>query len=57
MEELDTVLEINHLLLESRKLRRHRYLSDLNKVYPGFIARTKDEQDKRKFLYLITHKS
>ena len=54
MEELDIVLEINHLTLESRKLRRYRYLTELNKMYPGFIVRTKDEQDKRKFLYLIT---
>ncbi len=53
MEELDIVLEINHLTLESRKLRRYRYLTELNKMYPGFIVRTKDEQDKRKFLYLI----
>jgi hypothetical protein len=57
MEELDIVLEINHLTLESRKLRRHRYLSDLNKMYPEFIVRTKDEVDKRKFLYIISKKS
>jgi len=57
MEELDIVLEIDHLTLESRKLRRHRYLTDLNKMYPGFIVRTKDEVDKRKFLYIISKKS
>ena len=57
MEELDIVLEINHLTLESRKLRRYRYLTELNKMYPGFIVRTKDEVDKRKFLYIISKKS
>ncbi len=57
MEELDIALEINHLTLESRKLRRYRYLTELNKLYPGFIVRTKDEQDKRKFLYIISKKS
>jgi hypothetical protein len=57
MEELDIVLEIHHLTLESRKLRRYRYLTELNKIYPGFIVRTKDEVDKRKFLYIISKKS
>lgn len=57
MEELDIVLEINHLTLESGKLRRFRYLTELNKMYPGFIVRTKDEVDKRKFLYIISKKT
>jgi hypothetical protein len=57
MEELDIALEINHLTLESRKLRRHRHLTELNKMYPGFIVRTKDEVDKRKFLYRISKKA
>ena len=53
MEELDNLLDIIHLEAESRKLRRYRKLSELNKLYPGFIIRLKDEEDKRRFLYQI----
>jgi hypothetical protein len=53
MEELDNLLEINHLEAESRKLRRFRRLSEINQLQPGFIIRVKDEEDKRRFLYQI----
>ena len=53
MEELDNLLEINHLEAESRKLRRFRRLSEINQLQPGFIIRIKDEEDKRRFLYHI----
>ena len=53
MEELDNLLDINHLEAESRKLRRFRRLSELNQLQPGFIIRVKDEEDKRRFLYQI----
>jgi len=53
MEELDNLLEINHLEAESRKLRRFRRLSELNQLSTGFIIRVKDEEDKRRFLYQI----
>jgi len=53
MEDLDNLLDINHLEAESRKLRRFRRLSELNQLHPGFIIRVKDEEDKRRFLYQI----
>lgn len=53
-EELDEFLNINFLEGDSKKLRRHRLLSDLEKDAPGLITRVKDESDKRKFLYKIT---
>jgi hypothetical protein len=53
VDELDKALDIMHLEVESRKLRRHRHVSELNQMHPGFIKRLKDEEDKRKFLYQI----
>lgn len=60
VDELDKALDIMHLEAESRKLRRFRHVLELNELYPGFINRLKNEEDKRKFLYQInlpqTHK-
>jgi hypothetical protein len=53
VDELDKALDIMHLEVESRKLRRYRHVSELNQTHPGFIKRLKDEEDKRKFLYQI----
>lgn len=53
VDELDEILEISHLIQDSKKLRRHRLLNDLDNIYPGYISRIKDESDKRKFLYQI----
>lgn len=52
-EELDELLAIGHLELDSRKLRRHRLLSALEKDHPGLIVREKDKNDKRRFIYRI----
>jgi hypothetical protein len=53
INELDTLLEIDHMEFDSRKLKRHRLLSDLEKMHPGLIERQKDETDKRRFIYVI----
>jgi hypothetical protein len=53
IDELDTLLEISHMEFDSRKLKRHRLLSDLEKTNPGLIQRQKDETDKRRFIYSI----
>lgn len=52
-EELDLVLNISHLEPDSRKLRRHRIISELQKQNPTLITRIKDSTDRRKFLYKI----
>lgn len=57
LEELDEVLEINHMESESKKSKRHRILATIKQDFPGFISRVKDENDKRKFIYLIDKKA
>lgn len=54
VEELDELLGITHLETDSKKLKRHRLLSDLEIKHPGVIAREKDEADKRRYLYRIS---
>jgi hypothetical protein len=53
IDELDELLEIYHMEFDSRKLKRHRLLSHLEKTHPGLIQRQKDESDKRRFIYII----
>lgn len=53
-EELDDILEISHLIGDSKKLRRHRLLTDIENVHPGLIQRIKMDNDKRKFQYIIS---
>jgi hypothetical protein len=43
IDELDALLEISHMESDSRKLKRHRILTDLEKTHPGLIERHKDE--------------
>jgi hypothetical protein len=54
IDELDEILNINYLEPDSRKLRRHRLLSELQKEHPTLITRVKDSSDRRRFLYKIT---
>lgn len=56
IDELDVLLGIFHLELESRKLKRHRLLHDIDIKSPNLISRTKDVIDKRKYLYIIQKK-
>ena len=53
MEELDLLLGIDYMEADSRKLRRHRLMQELQENYPGLITRIKDEKDRRRFLYRI----
>lgn len=53
VEELDTLFEIDHMESESKKSKRHRLLTTIKSAYPGFVTRVKDENDKRRFVYLI----
>ena len=52
-DELDEILSISRLEPDSKKLRRHRLLVELEKTNPGFITRIKDSDDKRRFTYSI----
>lgn len=50
IEEIDELLEISHLIGDSRKLRRHRIL----KTFPdGAISRNKSNVDRRSFTYTL----
>lgn len=53
VHELDIILEIEKLSSDSKKLKRHRLINELNKNYPGIIQRQKDLTDKRRNIYLI----
>jgi hypothetical protein len=52
-EELDQLLGIHHLESDSKKLKRHRILSEIEKKHPGCIKRIKDPIDKRRFSYQL----
>lgn len=53
-EELDQLLGINHMEVESRKAKRHRILAQIEVASPGLIKRIKDESDKRRFVYYVS---
>jgi DNA-binding MarR family transcriptional regulator len=50
-------MQIDKLEQDSKKLKRHRIIADLNQKHPNFIERIKDETDKRRNLYKINVKS
>lgn len=54
-DELDYILKIGHLEQDSRKLRRHRLLSEIQN-HPTLITRIKDVADRRRFLYKVETK-
>lgn len=51
--ELDELFDIQKLSYDSRKLKRHRLIQEINKKHPSLIQRVKDKEDQRKYLYLI----
>jgi hypothetical protein len=55
IEELDELLEIEHLEPDSKKLKRTRLINELNHTKPNFIERERDESDKRRYLYKINN--
>jgi len=52
-EEFDVLLWIDTLEQDSKKLKRHRLVAELNVTHPNFVERIKDEVDKRRNLYKI----
>jgi hypothetical protein len=52
-DELDELFGISHLEPDSKKQKRHRFLAELNINHPGFIIKSKDQTDKRRFNYKI----
>lgn len=52
-EELDELLGIEHMDVDSKKFKRNRMINEMNQRHPDFITRIKDDTDKRRFLYQI----
>ena len=52
-DELDELLKISHLEQDSKKLKRHRILNEIQKISPNLVTRIKDVNDKRRFIYKI----
>jgi hypothetical protein len=55
-EQLDEFLGISTLDYNSKKLKRSRFLVDLNERHPGIVERQRDPLDKRRFIYKLDHK-
>jgi len=53
IDELDAVLKINHLSFDSKKLKRHRLIKEINNASPGLITRIRSDEDQRQFKYKI----
>jgi hypothetical protein len=53
LQELDVILEIDKLSHDSKKLKRHRLINELNSHFPGLITREKDLTDKRRNIYVV----
>ena len=51
--EIDELFDIEKLSYDSRKLKRHRLIQEINKKHPDLIQRVKDKEDQRKYLYII----
>jgi hypothetical protein len=51
--EIDVLFEIEKLSYDSRKLKRHRLIQEINKKHLDLIQRVKDKEDQRKYLYII----
>jgi hypothetical protein len=54
--EMDELFDIDKLSYDSRKLKRHRLIQEINKKHPDLIQRVKDKEDQRKYLYIINKK-
>jgi hypothetical protein len=55
-DELDNLLGIFYMEQESKKMKRHRLIIQLNEIYPNLISRKKELIDKRKTIYIINQK-
>ena len=54
LHELDTLLGIDYMEHESKKMKRHRLLNELLEIHPNLLTRSKDPMDKRKTIFIIT---
>jgi hypothetical protein len=54
-DELDILLNIQDFDYDSRKLKRSRIITELNKNHEGLLDRKRDPSDKRKFIYTVDH--
>jgi hypothetical protein len=52
-DELDKLLGIDYMEQESRKMKRHRLIIQLNEIYPNLLSREKDQTDKRKTIFKV----
>lgn len=52
-DEFDELLGIEHMEADSKKLKRHRLLTEIDKEKLGLITREKDPTDKRRSIYRI----
>ncbi|MFZ4797368.1 MAG: Kelch repeat-containing protein [Bacteroidia bacterium] len=52
-DEFDELLGIEHMEADSKKLKRHRLLTEIDKEKPELIIREKDPTDKRRSIYKI----
>jgi hypothetical protein len=52
-DELDALLGIDYMEQESRKMKRHRLIIQLNEIYPNLLSREKDQSDKRKTIFKV----
>ena len=53
IEQLDEIFEISHLSFDSKKLKRHRLIKELNSEWPDLIRRERSAEDQRQFIYKI----
>jgi hypothetical protein len=53
IDQLDELLEISHLSFDSKKLKRHRLIKELNSENPDLIKRERSQEDQRQFIYKI----
>ena len=51
--QIDELFDIQKLSYDSRKLKRYRLIKEINKKHPNLIQRVKDNEDQRKYLYII----
>ena len=52
-DQLDTLLDISHMELNSRKTKRNRLIDKINSRFPGAIKRERDGNDRRLIIYKI----
>ena len=53
LNDLDDFFKISHLSFDSKKLKRHRLIKEINAVKPGLITRERSPEDQRQFIYKI----